>query len=168
MRIDATMPVGCAMAMVSRCWAFVGGFVLLAVMGVTVVSVILRSTLGVPVPGDFELAAHGTAVAVFAFLPHCQVTGSHVAITAFTEKLPAVARSWLDGLASLLFAMIAAVLAWRAWVGVGELRQWGEVTMILGLPIWWGLASTIPSLGLLVLVNLYSAWRHAAGPMEPL
>ena len=64
-------------------WALFGGEVLLLVVGINMVSVI-GTLFGMSFPGDFELTEMGVAVAAFAFLPFCQVTGANVTADIFT------------------------------------------------------------------------------------
>ncbi|PKP84516.1 MAG: hypothetical protein CVT80_07695, partial [Alphaproteobacteria bacterium HGW-Alphaproteobacteria-2] len=56
-------------------WALLGGGVLLAVVAMNTTSVI-SAVFWKPLPGDFEMTEMGIAVAAFAFLPWCQMTGA--------------------------------------------------------------------------------------------
>src|SRR5688572_32078515 len=67
-------------ALVAKALAVFGGAVALAVAAVVVASVLRRWLFSQPIPGDFELAQIGTAVAVFAFLPYCQVTRGNIVV----------------------------------------------------------------------------------------
>src|SRR3546814_14086731 len=58
-------------------WALLGGLVLVAVVLINVLSVI-GGVVWRPFPGDFEMTEIGIAVAAFAFLPYCQLTGANV------------------------------------------------------------------------------------------
>ena len=69
---------GRALTQACRLLALAGGAVLLGIVGLTVVSIVLRELSGRPIPGDYELVEVGCAVAVFAFLPYCQLTGGNV------------------------------------------------------------------------------------------
>ena len=76
-----------------------GGLLLVAIMLVSSVSVIgrgLSQLLGAKVsgiPGDIEIVQLGCAVAVFAFLPLCQLKRANVLVGAFTKNLPVRYRS---------------------------------------------------------------------------
>ena len=48
---------GRALLVACRWLAVAGGIVLLGIVGVTVVSVVLREVTGRPIPGDYELVA---------------------------------------------------------------------------------------------------------------
>lgn len=153
----ATRPAR-ALDALARGFALGGGAVLLAVMVVTVASVIGRGLFGRPIPGDFELVEIGCAVAVFAFLPYCQITRGNVVVDLFTRGFGARTRAWLDRLHALVLAAIAALFAWRLALGGVELRAAGETSMILGVPIWWGFAPIVASSALLAVVALHMAF----------
>lgn len=146
-----------ALDALARGFALGGGAVLLAVMAVTVASVIGRGLFGRPIPGDFELVEIGCAVTVFAFLPYCQITHGNVVVDLFTRGLGVRPRAWLDRLHALILAAIAALFTWRLALGGVELRSAGETSMILGVPIWWGFAPIVASSALLAAVALHMA-----------
>lgn len=133
-----------------------GGVVLLAVTGVTVVSVAGRTLFNSPILGDFELVEIGCAVAVFAFLPYCQLERGNVVVDLFIRRTHSRARARLDAVHGLVYASIAALFAWRFALGGWELHGWGETTMILGLPLWWGFVPIVASAALLVLICIYT------------
>src|SRR3546814_20911353 len=64
-------------------WALLGGLVLVAVVLINVLSVI-GGVVWRPFPGDFEMTEIGIAVAAFAFLPYCHLTGANVNADIFT------------------------------------------------------------------------------------
>ena len=150
-----------------------GGVVALTVAGVVVVSVLRRWLLASPIPGDFELAQIGTAVAVFAFLPYCQIVRGNVIVDLFTTRASPRTRALLDAAGNLIYTAIAALLTWRGALGGLEVRGYGETTMVLRVPVWWGYVPAVLCLALLTLVCGYSTWRslreargHAAEPVR--
>ncbi len=145
-------------------FALAGGAVLLAVMATTVTSVIGRTLFNRPVLGDFELVEIGSAVVIFAFLPYCQLRGGNVIVDVFTRGAGARTRARLDSVHSLVYALIAALLAGRLAVGGVELRAWGETSMILAVPIWWGFVPIVASVALLTIICIYTLFR---GHEEP-
>ena len=133
-------------------FAVAAGGVLASVAAVTVVSIVGRTAFGVPVPGDFELVEIGCAVAVFAALPYCHLRRGNVAVELFLRRAQSPARRVVDAVNGATYAAIAAGLAWRMALGGAELRAWGETSMILGVPLWWGFVPIVASLGLLAAV----------------
>jgi hypothetical protein len=50
-----------------------------------------------------------------------------------------------------------ALLAWRTAAGMLTVKAAGEITMIVGFPVWLGYAAIVPSLALTALVGLATA-----------
>jgi TRAP-type C4-dicarboxylate transport system permease small subunit len=137
------------LAALCRVFAGIGGLTLLAMMLVTVASVTLRGVVGQPIPGDFELVEMGSAIAIFCFLPWCQLTGGNVLVDFFTQSAGARTNHLLEALGDLLYLAIAALLLWRLIHGGLEMRQYGEQSMVLRLPIWWSFIVILPAMALL-------------------
>ena len=137
--------------------AVFGGIVALAVAGVVVVSVLRRWLLSSPVPGDFELAQIGTAVAVFAFLPYCQIVRGNIVVDTFTAHLPASFRHRVDGLWDLVYAAAMALVAVCLARGTWDMLASHEVSMVLRIPAWPGVAFGALSCAFLAIVALSTA-----------
>jgi len=82
-QIRPTDPVGRMLYRIAKWLAIFGGIVLSAMALLTTASVIGRSIFLQPIPGDFELVAIGTGLAVFAFLPWCQIVRGNVMVDFF-------------------------------------------------------------------------------------
>jgi TRAP-type C4-dicarboxylate transport system permease small subunit len=132
-----------------RLFAGIGGITLLAMMLVTVASVTMRGVLGSPIPGDFELIEMGSAVAIFCFLPWCQLTSGNVLVDFFTQRASPRTNHLLEALGDLLYCALAALLLWRLIHGGMEMRQYGEQSMVLRLPIWWSFIVVLPAMAVL-------------------
>jgi TRAP-type C4-dicarboxylate transport system permease small subunit len=138
----------------ARAFAFAGGALLVAITGMSVVSIAMRTVLGRPVPGDFELVQVGCGVAVAAFLPYCQLRRGNIIVDFFTTRASRRVQRALDGLGALLLALVMGALAWRAAAGMLTVKAAGEITMIVGFPVWLGYAAIVPSLALTALAGL--------------
>lgn len=150
----------------ARAFAFGGGAVLVALTGMSVASIIGRALFGRPVPGDFELVQVGCGVAIAAFLPYCQLQRGNIIVDFFTVRASPRVQGALDAFGALVLALVMAVLAWRTAIGMETVRAAGEVSMIVGFPIWIGYAAIVPSLALAALVALSTAresWKAVRG-----
>jgi TRAP-type C4-dicarboxylate transport system permease small subunit len=143
-------------------FALAGGAVLAGMVLMSTLSIGGRWLLARPIPGDYELAQLGTAVAVAAFLPYCTGRGGHVLVDFLTAGAPARVRALLDALGSLSIAAIGLLVAWRLGIGMADLRESGETTMVLAIPTWLAYAPMVPSFALLGLVAL----RRAAALLQ--
>ena len=147
-------------------WFAVVGFALFVGESLlSVASVIGRATISRPIPGDYELVQMVSAMGIAMCLPFCELARGHVFVDFFTARVPAGGKRLLDGLAAVLLAGVAFLLAWRTLEGMTEMRAYGESSMVLGLPVWWGYVPLIPSfvlLGFAALVNLRRLYAMAA------
>lgn len=143
-----------------RAVAGIGGAVLLAMMVMTVTSVAKRALLGAPIPGDFELVEIGSAVAIFCFLPWCQVTGGNVLVDFFTTRASARTNHLLEAVGDFVYLLIAALILWRLIPGGMEFRAYNEQSMVLRIPTWWSFLVIIPAMGLLVVSTMFTLIGH--------
>jgi TRAP-type C4-dicarboxylate transport system permease small subunit len=146
-----------ALDLLARAFAFAGGVVLVAMTGMSVVSIAGRTVLSRPLAGDFELVQVGCAVAVAAFLPYGQLRRGNIIVDFFTVRAGPRVQAALDALGALLLAAVMALLAWRTAAGMLTVKAAGEITMIVGFPVWLGYAAIVPSLALTALVGLATA-----------
>jgi len=143
-----------ALHRIATLWAIFGGLLLVGLVLVNVTSVVGTALSGSPVPGDIELTEMGVAVAVFAFLPYCQLAGAHVVADIFTARLGARARARLGVSGEAIALVFALVLLWRMSLGMLDQRAYGYTTAILQIPVWWAFVPILLSLALLALAAL--------------
>jgi TRAP-type C4-dicarboxylate transport system permease small subunit len=155
-------PIGRMLYRISVVFAAVGGLSLLGIIVLTVASVVGRELFDTPVSGDFELVEIGCAVAVFSFLPYCQLVRGNVVVDLFTESASLPTRAALELAGNLMFTVIAAVLTWRLVLGGIDLATYHEETMVLRVPAWWGFVPGALAMTLLTVVCAYTSWRSAA------
>lgn len=136
--------------------AVLGGVIALAVAAVVVLSVLGRWLFSSPIPGDFELAQIGTAAAVFAFLPYCQLVRGNIVVDTFTSRLPKRALKGIDGIWDLVYAAAMALVAGCLVRGTWDVYQSQEVSMVLRIPAWPGIAFGAVCCALLALLALFS------------
>ena len=144
----------------ARVFAMAGGMLLIAIVGMTVASVLGRYFFGTPIPGDYELTELACGIAVFAFLPYCQVTNANVVVDFFTSRLSARRRAVLDGVHSVAFTIMAGLIAWRLFVGGMRKLGDGETTLFLEIPIYSAYFLALIAAGLLTAVCFLAIYRH--------
>lgn len=138
-------------------FAAAGGVLLCLLAALTVLSIIGRNVLSMPIPGDFEIVAMGTAVCVMLFLPWCQLQRGQIRVDLFLDRAPPRLTGILDAIGSVLCMLISAVFAWRMMLGFAEAVRDRDVTVILGLPLWWSYPFAVASFALLAACCLYTA-----------
>ncbi len=176
---SAEARVGRGLEHVSRWLAYAGGALLVSMALVTVASIIGRALLSLglsPIRGDFEMVEAGCAIAVFAFLPWCQLKRGHVTVDIAVDRLGARARAFFGFMGDIVIAVIAGLILWRMYLGFGEKFPYGgeafrsalgigakpffpETTYELELPVWipFGLATVGGTL--FFIVSIYTVWR---------
>lgn len=137
-------------------WALGGGALLLALVGLNLWSVLADALVGKPFPGTIELTELGTAVAVAAFFPYCQLTRANVQVDVFTARAGPRALHALDAVAAAGAFVVALVIAWRMALGLADQRASGLGTAILQLPVWLAFVPIVASFLLLALAALVS------------
>jgi TRAP-type C4-dicarboxylate transport system permease small subunit len=137
-------------------WALAGGLLLLAIVLMNTYSLLADITFRKPLPGDFELVELGVAVAAFAFLPYCQLTGANVTADIFTQNAGPRTVALLALLSSVIAFAFSLLLAWRMGLGLIDIRNYGETTTITGFPIWIAYVPVVASLAMLAVASFIS------------
>jgi TRAP-type C4-dicarboxylate transport system permease small subunit len=120
--------------------AILGGVVSLCMALLVVVSVIGRRFYNSPVNGDFEMVQIASAIAVFTFLPYCQVRRSNIVVDTFTTWLPARVNTLIDAFWDLVYAGMMGLMTACLVVGTLEHYRSGQTTMLLQLLVWPAIA----------------------------
>jgi TRAP-type C4-dicarboxylate transport system permease small subunit len=134
-----------------------------AVALLTVASIAGRALWSRPIPGDVELSQFGVALCIALCLPWCQLQRANIIVDFFTQRSGERARGLMDGVGALLLALMVGLLAWRSLVGALSVREAGEATMILDLPMWISYAVLAPGLALTALIALAQGLAHLRG-----
>ena len=164
-------PFGVKLLALSKATAIAGGLVFVALVVMSIVSIVGRKLAASPVPGDVELLQVCSAFASSAFFAYCHLNQGDVKVDFFTHHMRASRIHFLDTVGSLLVGLFGALIAWRAGVGALSVKEAGETTMILGWPLWIGQILMVPGFVLLAAAGFYMAgwhWRmrSAAGAMR--
>ncbi len=138
-----------------NCWALFGGFLLLSVVAMNVVSVV-GGVVWKPFPGDFELTQVAVANAAFAFLPYCQINNKNVTADIFTAGASPQTVLFFRLFASLIAVLFATLLCWRMYEGMLNQYQYDYTTAIVQFPIWLAFLPVLGSLLLLAIAALIS------------
>jgi TRAP-type C4-dicarboxylate transport system permease small subunit len=147
----------------ARRFALAGGAVASGLALMTVASIAGRAFASQPIPGDVELVQMGIALCISLCLPWCQLHGSNIIVDFFTQALPQRGIRALDGVGTLLLALMCALLSLRTAAGALAVHSADEQTMIIGLPMWWAYAMLAPGLALTAVIGVWQASRLLRG-----
>ena len=134
-------------------WALVGGLILIIIVCINVFSIVGGIFL-IPFQGDFELTQIGVAVAVFCFLPYCQLYKHNISAEIFTSRANIKTQLLLSIIASLVAFLFSILLVWRMYEGMIDQRAYSYTSTILQFPIWIAFLPIIFSLCLLAIASL--------------
>lgn len=151
--------VGRLLYAIARWLAILGGAILSAMALLTAVSIAGRAAFSAPIRGDFEIVAIGTGIAVFAFLPWCQLTRGNVIVDFFMDRAPVRAKALCDALGGMLYVALGALLTWRMVYGGIDMRKYNELSITLTFPRWTTFPVSVALMGFLIAVTAYTVWR---------
>jgi TRAP-type C4-dicarboxylate transport system permease small subunit len=141
----------------ARTLAYAGGALAALLALMVVVSIAGRFFFARPIQGDVELTQMCIGICVACFLPWCQLHRGNIIIDFFTAKASPRTLQRLDVAGALLLALMLGFLAWRTGAGALSVRNAGEQTMILALPMWISYAALVPGMALAALIALMQA-----------
>lgn len=131
-----------------------GGLCLVVACGLTVASILGGLTLR-PLPGEIELVEVLCGLAVFAFLPYCQLKRGHVGVDILISAFGPKAMNWTQLIGDIVIAVLIGLVTWRHAVGTMDKIGNGETTPLLLMPVWWGFAVALALLVVNVIVCLF-------------
>ncbi len=144
--------------------ALTGATLMLVCAVLVTVSVAKRWFTTSGIDGDFELVEMALALTAFSFFPLCQLHGHNIFVDTFTARAPAWLQAGLDGLWSLLYALIALLIAWRMTIGTLDTFASGTTTMVLELRFGWAMALATLAAFWLACTALLTALRFFRRP----
>jgi TRAP-type C4-dicarboxylate transport system permease small subunit len=144
--------------------AAAGGIVLM--MLVTCADILLR-LVGKPIPGVYDIVRLCGAVTIACALPYTTAVKGHVAIEHFFLMLSRRGRIVVDSAMRLLCIALFGVFSWQCVVYGRALRQSGQVTSTLQLPLFWVpylMAASSVVVVLVIIHNLFHPGREMIKP----
>ncbi len=148
-------PAGRLLWRLSRVSAVAGGYLLAASALLTTLSIMLNALFKAPIHGEYEIVSFGTSLAVYLFLPWCQMVRGNIVVDFFLSGASGRLREALDAVGATLYCAICILLTWRLAVGGLELLGQEQATAVLKIPYWWSFPIILYSLSLLVVVTLH-------------
>jgi TRAP-type mannitol/chloroaromatic compound transport system permease small subunit len=152
-------PVGRTLVVLCKVGSVLGGLIFVALVNMSIVSIVGRKLVSMPVPGDLELMQMGSAVGAAAFFAYCHMTRNDVKVDFFTQNWHPRIVAWLDAFGSLLMGLFGSVISWRTWVGAMTLKEYGETSAILGWPVWVAQVLMVPGFVLLAAAGFYMCFH---------
>lgn len=146
------------LAAIIRYWALAGGLLIAGLAVMTALSAVSNILMSRPFSADYELMKHFVAIAIFAFLPYCQLSGANVTVDIFTERMGARVKSAMSAFSSIFAIAFSLLLLVQMTRGMQSYIRYPEVTPVLGLPLWTAFPPILLSLVLLLIAALLTLW----------
>ncbi len=116
-----------------------GGLCLVIACTLTAASIVGALTIR-PLPGEIEVVEILCGLAVFAFLPYCQLKRGHVGVDILISAFGPKAMNWTQLIGDVIIAGLIGLVTWRHVIGTLDKLGNGETTPLLLFPVWWGIA----------------------------
>ncbi|MFK7871096.1 MAG: TRAP transporter small permease [Roseobacter sp.] len=146
------------MERLARLLAALGGLVIFGVALTVAVSVAMRNLGLQGIRGDFELVEMSCVYAAGLFLPLCQLHRGHVMVDLFTNWLPTPVTAAMDWIWLIFSAFAWAALCYFTLHGLTEIRDYGDRTMLLSVPVWWSFVPAVLGLGASAVIAFAQAF----------
>jgi TRAP-type C4-dicarboxylate transport system permease small subunit len=144
----------------SRGFNVLAGAAVVVMMLLTCADVVLR-LLRHPIPGTYEMVGFLGTVVVSLALAHTSLEKGHIAVEILVEKLPRRIQTAVEAATSLLGAALFTLISWQSLAYAADLKQSGEVSVTLTMPIYPFICGIAAGSGLLCLVLLSESIRSA-------
>jgi TRAP-type C4-dicarboxylate transport system permease small subunit len=154
----------------SRRLALLGGLLLVAVAGGTVIDALLRYAVARPIPGAFEATELALAVVIFFALPYTNLTDGHVSVDFVTQRLGPRGQYAVIAVNALVTAALLALVTAQMIGLADEFFRTSRTTITARIPVFPFLAVVTVAASLSVvafLVQALGAARRAVSPDLP-
>ena len=75
-------------------------------------------------------------VAALSMLPYCQLKDGNVAVDLFVSKAPLWLQNFIDRITAILMILVVTFLLRMLVYGTLEVKSDGDLTQVLGIPVW--------------------------------
>jgi len=157
--VQARLPASGPLVAWTAALAMVGSLLVIAVALIVVTSVVRRWLTDDVIFGTVEIVEIATALAVFSFLPLCQARRGNVVVDTFTARLKPRAVDRIDAFWDLVYAGVAALIAWQLLQGARDTIVSQTTSMMLGLPVGYAIAACAVMAAVLAAVAVAIALR---------
>ena len=89
-----------------------------------------------PIPGTYEIVGFLGALAISFSLAYTSVENGHIAVDLLVEKFSRRVQAGVQALNDLCGTGLFALIAWQSILYAANLRQSGEVSLTLQLPLY--------------------------------
>lgn len=147
---------------ISAAAAFVGVAAILALMALTVVTVVFRA-MSIAFPGTYSLSELLLIPAVSCALAYAAMQGEHTRVTLFVDRIRSRRlRLGLEGTMTFLGSLFWVAIAWATIKEAMRRMAQNELSPLINVPVApfrWAMAAAIVLLCVVLLFQAVKLWR---------
>jgi len=147
--------------------AYLAAMALAVSVVVTVTDIVLRHTIGTPVPGVVDLTQLCVMWAAFLSIPVAFHLDNHISVVLFTDRLEPRRRRQVFCAGAFVSAVLLATACWASAAKALQEAAIGDRSMILAIPLIWYWVPVILGFGLSAACALGRALEYAQGRGTP-
>lgn len=141
---------------------FLATICLAATAILTVLDVVLRNTIGMPVPGMIDITQLAMMYTIFPCIAYAFSRRAHVAVTVLADMMPLTAARTLAIIGWALGAAVCAYLAFAVWAQARMIWTYGDVSQNMHIPMIWYWFPIVAGLALSALAAVAAIFSEAA------
>lgn len=137
----------------------------LVMMLLTCADVVLR-LFRRPIPGTYELVGFMGALFVSFSLAQTALDRGHIAVDFLVRRLPEKAQQVIEAVNAAICAVLFSLICHQAAIYAAGVRQAGEVSMTLQMPLYpivYGISAGCAMLGAVLAYQCVRALHHVFG-----
>lgn len=131
--------------------------VLFIMMLMTMADVFLRKFSNLSILGTVELTELMMIIVVFCSLAECQAGDGHIKVDLVLKRFSPRVQSIFDVITQLICFGLFSMMTGAIWRHANSMKEWGEVTVDLALPLFPFIYVAVIGCALLALVLLIKA-----------
>jgi len=138
---------------------------ILAMMLITCLDVVLR-LFRHPIPGTYELVGLMGTVGVSFALAYTTLKGGHITVEFLTNRMPKRVRYSVIAAGEFFSAVLFGILAWQSTLYALDLKQVGEVSLTIEVPVYpfvFSIAFGCLLVFFVLAVNFYKSLQRIKG-----
>ena len=142
-------------------WVF-----LFIMMLMTMADVLLRKFSNLSILGTVELTELMMIIIVFSSLAECQVGDGHIKVDLVLKRFSPKVQSMFDVFTQFVCFALFSMMSLAIWQHANRMKEWGEVTIDLALPLYPFIYVAVIGCALLAFVLLIKALAALSVVME--
>jgi len=88
------------------------------------------------ISGYEDIVTMAIGVAALSMLPYCQLKDGNVAVDLFVSKAQLWLQNFIDRITAILMILVVTFLLRMLVYGTLEVKSDGDLTQVLGIPVW--------------------------------